>query len=480
MGTAYADLLARKRGVGADRGFDPIWLPPQLYPFQADLAAWAMRRGAAGLFADCGMGKSPMSLAWAENVRRHAGKPVLVVAPLAVSFQIVAEAAKFGMDAAISREGAVAGPITVTNYDRLHHFDPADWAGVVCDESSAIKACDGARRALVTRFARALPYRLLGSAMAAPNDYTELGTASEALGELGYIEVLNRFFINDRNTSAVGGAALAARRAKSWGDKGRGGVRVGEYRFKGHAEQPFWRWVASWARALRRPSDLGYPDDGYLLPPLDVREHIVAARAPRPGMMFDLPAVGIREEREEERRTLAERCQRAADLIADAGGTREAGPGIVWCHRNDESALLAKLIPGAVEVRGSDPSDEKEAKLLAFSRGEVRTLVTKPSIAGHGLNWQHCHRIVYFVSHSYEQYYQAVRRCWRYGQAHPVRVDVIATEGGLAALDSMRRKAAQADRMFGSLVACMRDAAGIARPPVRHTTPMEVPNWLLS
>jgi hypothetical protein len=470
--SSYDELLARKAGIGGEHGFAPVWMAEGLFPFQSDLVTWAARKGRAGIFADCGLGKSPMQLTWAENVRRHTGRPVLIVAPLAVTFQTEAEAAKFGIAAAISREGRVAEGITITNYDRLHHFDPDDWSGIVCDESSAIKGFDGQRRALVTRFARALPYRLLATATAAPNDYTELGTSSEALGELGLVDMLNRFFVNARKTGALGGAGGAVkRRAKSWNKTGGGDAT--EWRLKGHAEEPFWRWVSSWSRALRRPSDLGYPDDGFALPPLDVREHIVTARAPRPGMLFDLPAMGLREEREEERRTIGERCERAAALLADAD------PGIAWCHRNDESSLLATLIPGAVEVRGADPIEAKEESLMAFTRGQIRVLVTKPSIAGHGLNWQHCHRMVYFPSHSYEQYYQAVRRCWRFGQREPVLVDLVTTEGGQAARDNMARKAAQAERMFTALVRHMRDAAGIARID-NHTTEMEVPQWLAS
>jgi hypothetical protein len=464
----YRDFLDRKIGVGAERGFEPLWLPDQLYPFQVDLATWAIRKGSGALFADCGLGKTPMQLAWAENMLRRTGKPTLIVAPLGVTFQTAGEAAKFGVEAAISRDGTVAAGITVTNYDRLHHFEPADWGAIVAEESSAIKGFDGRRRALVTRFARALPHRLLATATAAPNDYTELGTSSEALGELGLVDMLNRFFINARKTGAIGGGASAQRRAKSWNTSG---GEASEWRLKGHAEAPFWRWVSSWARPLRRPSDLGYPDEGFALPPLDVVEHIVRARTTRPGMMFDLPASGLREEREEERRTIGERCENAAALLADADR------GIAWCHRNDESALLARLIPGAVEVRGSDDIEAKEEALLAFTRGEIRVLVTKPSIAGHGLNWQHCRRIVYFPSHSYEQYYQAVRRCWRFGQTGAVRVDIVATEGGRAALDNIRRKAAQADRMFAALVEFMREAQGLARID-GHTKQMEIPQWL--
>ena len=459
---SYADFLDRKTGVGGDHGFDPHWLPDQLFPFQRDLATWAIRKGRAGIFADCGLGKTPMQFAYAENILRHTGKPVLIVAPLGVTFQIEDEAAKFGVEAATSRDGRVAAGITATNYDRLHHFNADDWGGLLCDESSAIKAFDGQRQALVTGFARRLRYRLLATATAAPNDYTELGTSSEALGYLGHVDMLGRFFVNDRNTVAGQG------RSRLQGHRDKEG-----FRFKGHAETPFWRWVASWARALRRPSDLGYSDDGYTLPPLETREHIIRARQPRPGLLFDLPAVGLREELDEMRRSVTERCERAAELLADAQ------PGIAWCQRNDESALLAKLIPGAVEVKGSDPVEAKEEALRAFTRGEIRVLVTKPSIAGHGLNWQHCHRMTYFPSHSYEQYYQAVRRCWRFGQTQPVIVDIVTTEGGSNMLANLTRKSAQADQMFAALTAHMREALAIERDD-QYPLAMELPAWLAS
>lgn len=459
---SYEDFLSRKSSLGGDFGFAPTWLPDKLFAFQRDLAIWALRKGSAAILADCGLGKSPMELTFAENVRRHTGRPFLLVAPLGVTFQMEDEAAKWGVEAAISRDGRVAAGVTITNYDRLHRFDPADFGGFGGDESSVIKDAESVTRALVTAFARKLAYRLLGTATAAPNDYTELGTSSEVLGGLGHVDMLNRFFINDRQTVAGKGRSRLEghRNAEGW-------------RFKGHAEVPYWRWVASWARALRRPSDLGYPDDGYALPPLEVREHIIRARTPRPDMLFDVPAVGLREELDEQRRTVLERCERAAELLADAH------PGIAWCHRNDESATLARLIPGAVEVRGADPVEAKEEALRAFGRGEIRVLVTKPSIAGHGLNWQHCHRMTYFPSHSYEQYYQAVRRCWRFGQASPVVVDIVAAEGGQAALANLTRKAAQAERMFASLVEHMREAHGIARGD-GFPLEMEVPRWLVS
>lgn len=452
---SYASFIERKAQLDAADGFAPEVMPEYLFDFQAELVDWAVRQGRGAIFADCGLGKTPMQLAWAENVYRHTGRPVLIVTPLAVSFQVEAEAAKFGMEAHISRDGTVPGPLTVTNYDRLHHFEPNDFAGVVCDESSAIKSYDGERRKLVTEFLRKMRYRLLCTATAAPNDYIELGTSSEALGYLGYMDMLGRFFVNDQNTS---------RGVRHWG----GG---GKFRFKGHAEEPFWRWVSSWARAMRRPSDYGFSDDGFDLPPLELRQHVVEARVARDGALFDMPAVGLREEREELRRTLNERCERAADLLAGAESA------VAWCHLNAESALLTKLIDGAVEVSGTDHPDAKEEALRAFSCGEIRVLVTKPAIGAWGLNWQHCNRTTFFPSHSYEQYYQAVRRFWRFGQTNPVRVDVVTTEGGAGALRNLQRKAEQADRMFDALVAHMRDALSVRRD-LEFDKPVEVPSWL--
>lgn len=450
----YAEFLAAKAQLDGATGSAPVWMPDFLYPFQRSLTDWAIRMGRAALFEDCGLGKTPQQLVWAENVHRITGRPILIMAPLAVAQQTVAEAAKFGIEAAVSRDGRVAAPITVTNYERLHHFDRHAFGAVVCDESSVLKAFDGVLRAAITEFMREHSWRLLCTATAAPNDYVELGTSSEALGYLGFPEMLARFFTNDQK--------VTFRRA------GHGAVR-----FKGHAEEPFWRWVASWARAVRKPSDLGFGDDGFMLPPLEHRRHVVTATRPPQGMLFDLPAVGLREEREELRRTLTERCEKAAELLADAN------PGIAWCHLNDEGDLLTKLIAGAVQVKGSDDVDAKEEALTAFGRGEIRVLVTKPAIAGWGLNWQHCHRATYFPSHSFELRYQATRRIWRFGQQYPVTIDDITTPGGAAALRNLERKATQADRMFHALVLHMQDALHIRRSDP-FVKPVEVPAWLVA
>lgn len=453
--STYADFLTRKTQLDGGDGFAPNWTPDFLFPFQRDLMTWAVQQGRAALFADCGLGKTPTQLVWAENIRRHTGKPVLIVTPLAVSFQTAAEAEKFGIDAAVSRDGSVPAGITITNYERLEKFNPDTFGGVVCDESSAIKAFDGQRKAIVTEFLRTVRYRLLATATAAPNDYIELGTSSEALGYLGYMDMLGRFFINNQRNAAVGRYA------------GKGP----QWRFKGHAEDAFWRWVASWARAVRRPSDLGYDDTGFVLPGLTTRQHVVTALTPPTDTLFDLPAVGLKEEREELRRTLVERCEETAKVLVDAA------PGVAWCHLNAEGDLLTDLIDGAVQIAGADSNDAKEEKLLAFSRGEIRVLVTKPKIGAWGLNWQHCHRMTFFPSHSYEQFYQAVRRSWRFGQTHEVVVDIITTEGGVNVLRNLERKAAQADAMFDSLTAHMRNALTVNRT-VDYTQEVQVPSWL--
>ena len=454
---AYEAFLLRRAHSGAEVGFKPLWMPDFLFDFQSNLLDWSLRRGRGAIFADCGMGKTPMQLAWAENVVRHTNKPVLILTPLAVAQQTIREAHKFGIEAHRSNDGKVHPGINVTNYEKLHYFDPERFAAVVCDESSTLKAFDGKRRAEVTEFLRSRPYRLLCTATAAPNDYIELGTSSEALGEMGQVDMLNRFFKNDNNTSDTKGRMY-------------GGTM--QWRFKGHAEIPFWRWVCSWARAIRKPSDLGFANGSFILPPLIEREHIVETRTMADGMLFALPATNMAEEREERRRTLPERCEMAAELVAN---TKQ--PAVIWCHLNAEGDMLAKIVKGGRQVSGSDSDETKEEAYEAFASGQLRVLIIKPKIGAFGLNWQHCSHVVTFPSHSYEQYYQAVRRCWRFGQTRPVIVDVIATEGEKGIKENMRRKAEAADRMFSLLVKYMNDSMrlGILH---RYEKEEEVPAWL--
>lgn len=453
--SSYIDFIAGKQQVDGDYGFEPEFLPEWLFDYQVALVQWSCRKGRAAIFADCGMGKTPMQLVWGENVRMKTGKPILALTPLAVSYQTVGEAERFGIEAVRSTGGKPKAGIVVTNYERLHHFSPDDFGGVICDESSILKNFDGATKAAVTEFMRTIPYRLLCTATAAPNDYHELGTSSEALGYLGYQDMLSRFFKEDIIKDYLG-----------WGRKA--------YRFRGHAEDPFWRWVCSWARACRKPSDLGFDDGRLVLPALREREVIVNSSQARAGMLFSLPAESLQDQREERRITLRDRCEEAARIVC-----AHDAASVVWCHLNDEADLLERTIPDCRQVSGSQSEDEKEEILLAFQRGQLKRLVTKPKIGCFGLNWQHCHSVVTFASHSWEQYYQAVRRCWRFGQTQPVDVHVIATEGEVGVLANLRRKADNADNMFQSLVRHMGNAMAVDH---RRTFPNSerMPAWLAS
>lgn len=445
----YSDFLDRKTQLGCDHGFEPSWMPDNLFPFQMSLVEWACRKGRAAIFADCGLGKTPMQLNWAENVVRKTDGRVLILTPLAVAFQTVKEGEKFGIEVKHRREGLQNGDrIVVTNYERLHYFNPNDFNGVVCDESSILKNFDGETRKAITDFMRKRPYRLLCTATAAPNDYIELGTSSEALGVMERKHMLAQFFTHDGGDTAT-------------------------WRLKGHArERLFWRWVCSWARACRKPSDLGFEDNGFKLPSLMVRDHIVTAAKPRDGYLFDIAAVGLDEQREDLRRTIDERCGMVAELC-----NAHDLPAVCWCNLNAEADAIARAVRGAVNVQGSDSDEEKEEAFAGFANGDIRVIVSKASIAGFGLNWQHCAHETFFPSHSYEQYYQCVRRCWRFGQKNPVTVDIVTTDGQQNVLRNMERKAEAASEMFAQLVALMRDELQIKKT-TGYTKREEIPSWL--
>jgi hypothetical protein len=471
----YAEFLQAKAQLGGLHGFAPVVRPAWLYDFQTALLDWAIRKGRAAIFADCGLGKTPMQLVWAQNIVEHTNGSVLILTPLAVSAQTVREGAKFGIECHRSLDGHRPTRIVVTNYERLHYFNPTDFAGVVCDESSILKHFSGATQKQVTRFLLKVPYRLLCTATAAPNDYIELGTSSEALGELGYSEMLTRFFKQDDKKPHRLEDIKQWRMARDPDHFAKLAFRVsqqiGQWRLKGHAVTPFWRWMASWARACRKPSDLGFADASFLLPPLQQRDHIVVPKSPGSGLLFVRPAVGLAEERDERRRTLDERCRLVADLVNDDQ------PAVIWCHLNVEGNTLARIIPGSVQVKGADSDSVKETAYLAFAAGDIRVLITKPVIGAWGLNWQQCAHVVTFASHSYEQFYQSVRRCWRFGQRRPVTVDVISTEGEVHVRNSMMKKAEAADVMFAQLVQHMRDATHIA-PLAEHDIPVMIPTWV--
>lgn len=451
----YREFLKSKSHTIDNHGFDPVFMPDFLFDFQRDLVTWACRKGRAAIFADCGLGKTPMQLVWAQNVVEKTGGRVLILTPLAVSAQTKREANKFNIDCERSFDGKPTSNITITNYEKLDKFNTSDYVAVVCDESSILKNYSGSYRSSITEFMKKMSYRLLCTATAAPNDYHELGTSSEALGEMGYMDILNKYFKNDMNNSATGrvyGVAL-------------------KWRFKGHAEIPFWRWVCSWGRAVRKPSDLGYSNDGFELPPLIENEYIVETEKTPPGFLFPVAAVGLKEQREERRRTIEERCEKAAQL---SGDNRQC---LIWAHLNDECDLLEEIIPGSKQVKGGDSDEKKEETLQAFADGELKTLITKPKIGAFGLNFQSCSHVVFFPSHSYEQYYQGVRRCWRYGQKNPVNVDIVSTVGEVDVLKNLQRKAKQADVMFDNLVKLMNDSLAF-RLENNFNQKEIIPSWL--
>lgn len=452
---SYEGFLQRKAQLEGGAGFDPVFMPSFLFDFQSHIVNWSLTHGRTAILADCGLGKTPMEFVWAENVVRHTNGNVLIITALAVGAQMVTEAVKFDIEVHRSNDGKAHRGITITNYEQLHKFNPDDFVGCVCDESSILKSFSGAHRSEITVFMRKIPYRLLATATAAPNDYLELGTSSEALGYLGHMDMLARFFKNDLNNSASG---------RMRGD-------VIKWRFKGHAELPFWRWVCSWARAIRKPSDLGFDDTGFILPPMVEEEHLVRVDSLADGMLFALPAVGLKEQREERRRTVRERCEKVASLI-DTGEQ-----AVAWCHLNDEGDILEQMIPDAIQVSGKDSDAAKEEKLLAFSSGQARVMITKQKICGWGLNWQQCHHTTIFPSHSFEAYYQCLRRFWRFGQKNSVKVDIVTTEGELGVLKNLQRKSVQAGRMFSNLVAEMNASMAIDRASKFNTT-QEVPQWL--
>lgn len=474
----YTDFLAKKSQDSTLYGFTSPALPGFLFDFQQSLVDWALRKGRAAIFADCGLGKTPMQLVWAQQIVERTNRPVLILSPLAVAQQTVAEGQKFGIEVIRSRQGEKppGARILVTNYERLHHFDPEDFAGVVCDESSILKHFTGATQTAVTRFLLKMPYRLLCTATAAPNDYIELGTSAEALGEIAYSDMLSRFFRQSDNKPHLMQQIKdekTLKHAPEYYQKlaYRVAQQISQWRLKGHAVQPFWRWVSSWARACRRPSDLGFPDGEFLLPPLIEKEHTVESVAPPEGMLFTLQAFGLKEEREERRRTLKDRCRYVASLV-DHGR-----PAVVWCHMNDEGLLLDTMIPDAVEIAGRHSDEEKEERYEGFRNGQVRVLVIKPKIGAWGLNWQHCADVVTFASHSYEQYYQAIRRCWRFGQQSAVTVHIVGTPGEERIKANMERKSKAADAMFTALVQEMQHAERIERTS-KETTPITTPQWL--
>lgn len=462
----YESFMIRKSQSGGDAGLKPVYIPDCMFDFQKFLVEWSLgNSGRGAILSDCGTGKTLQELVWAENVVRHTNGRVILVTPNAVSAQTVQEGEKFGIETVRSKGGKFPSnaKIIVTNYEQLENFDANDFVGFIGDEASILKNATGVTRNRVTQFVKHMKYRLMATATPAPNDFFELGTLSESLGYLGHMDMLQRFFKNDLNNSA----------------SGRMHGKVIEWRFKGHAEEPFYKYICSWARAARQPSDLGFGDmqdrDGrqrpFVLPNLIETEYLVESNKLREGMLYAVPAFGMREQREERRVSIEERCEEAA-IRCDGHES-----SLLFCQLNPEGDLIEKILPGCVQVSGSDSDEEKEEKFAAFVSGQIRRLVTKGKIAAFGLNFQHCSHQVCFPDNSFEKYYQQVRRCLRFGQKNDVEVDIVLTEGDRTVMNNQRRKAKQAEEMFSKMIARMNEALRIERG-TKFTVEEESPAWL--
>lgn len=429
---SYHDFIASKGIATQSTGVAPGDLPPRLFPHQKTAVEYALEKGRAALFLDTGLGKSGCEAVFADQARRETNKPSLILTPLAVAKQMQRECEAFDVESRVVRESEdVWSGVNIANYERLSKLDVSRFGAVVLDESSILKSFAGStKRALVEAF-RDTPFRLAATATPAPNDYMELGTHSEFLGVMSSMEMLCRWFINDTSTAS-----------QNW-------------RLKGHAVQSFWQWVASWARAASLPSDLGGTDHEFILPPLNVLLHTVSVdltQGADDGVLFRIPDNSATSIHKEKKRTMHERVECAAEIA-----NNHSDPVIVWCERDDESAALVKAIPDAIEVKGSMPADKKEVALEAFTLGQSRVIVTKPKLAGFGLNWQHARRQVFAsISHSYEQYYQAVRRSWRFGQSGKVTANVVIAETEHGIWRNIQRKSADHDKMKRAMSDAMR------------------------
>ena len=426
----YQDFILNKAVIDMPTGSNPVYIPDVLFDFQKDIVRWAVRRGRAAVFADCGLGKTLMQLVWAVNVQKITGGDILILAPLAVSSQTAREAEKM-LDISVticaSQENVKHG-INITNYEKLHNFNPDYFAGVVLDESSIIKHhTSKTRAALITAFAKT-PFRLACTATPSPNDYMELGNHAEFLGAMSRSEMLSMFFIHDGGDTA-------------------------KWRLKGHADEEFWKWLCSWAVMIRKPSDLGYEDNNFSLPEMITHNNVVELGKPLNGMLFAMPAKTMAERRQARKESLEERCRVAAELV-----NKSEEAWVVWCDLNAESELLSKMIHDAVEVKGSDSNEKKEAAMTGFSDGKHRVIVTKTSIAGFGMNWQNCHNMAFVgLSDSFEAYYQGCRRCWRFGQKNTVNCHIITSDMEGNVVKNIARKERDAAEMAENMLVHMEE-----------------------
>lgn len=430
----YEHFLASKRHSSANYGFDAQWMPDCAFDFQRFIIEKALRKGRIGIFADTGLGKTLMQVTIAENVIRQTNQRVLILTPLAVAFQFIDEAARIGVhDIEHTKDGKFTKKIVVCNYERMHLLNPDDFVCVIADESSILKNFAGKTRDQIVAFIKRVPYRFLSTATPSPNDFIELGNSSEALGYMGYMDMLTKFFKSNQ------------------GSVDSNNRNIGEkFYLKPHAERDFFAWVNQWSVMVKKPSDLGFSDEGYELPPLITNKHIVHNSSTwcidGQTSMFAMPAKTMTEVREEQKLTVHERCERAVKLAY--GKT-----SVYWCNLNEESALLSRLDPNAVEIVGGMSVDQKEEILVSFAHGEIERLITKAKMTSMGLNWQHCNHTVFFPTWSYEQYYQAIRRFWRFGQKREVTCDMVISEGQERVLEALEQKTNKAIDLYANLVA---------------------------
>lgn len=427
----YIDFIEGKRHLESDGGIKPIFMHDRAFDFQQFVCEKAIRKGRCALFKDTGLGKTLDQLIIAQNYIKTFNKPVLIITPLAVAFQFLKEAEKFGIDdIEYSRDGKFKSKIVICNYERLDKFNHEDFCAVLLDESSILKNFDGAIKTQVTAFLKKVQYRYLFTATPSPNDFVELGTSSEALGYLGYMDMLSRFFTNNENSISPNDIGV-------------------KWVLKPHAERDFFAWVSSWSISMRKPSDLGFDDSSHILPKLTVNDNIAkndhVLFLNGQGELFVKPSSRLTEVRDEQKQTIIKRCEKASELGVNAGTT------VYWTNFNAEAAKIGEIDREAVEISGSMNIDKKEEILLAFANGDIKRLITKAKITAFGLNWQHCNHTVFFPTFSYEQYYQAIRRFWRFGQTKPVTVDLVYSEGQEKVVQSLKAKKEKADALFSSL-----------------------------
>lgn len=429
----YQKFIDSKRHSIGSFGFDAKWMPEKAFDFQRHIIQKSVKKGRIGIFADTGLGKTLIQLSLAKNVVEETNKKVLILTPLAVAFQFIDEAESIGVDdIEHSKDGSFKKKIVVCNYERLHHYNPDDFVCVILDESSILKNFDGKIKAQITAFIKKVPYRFLSTATPSPNDFIELGTSSEALGYMGYMDMLTKFFRNNQNSVDSNNRNI--------GEK---------FYLKPHAERDFFAWVNQWSIMVKKPSDIGFSDDGYELPALIKNYHKVNNES-----LIDVSgqvqlitpiAKTMTEVRHEQQQTITGRCELAAQLAADK-------TSVYWCNFNEESALLKKLDPEAIEIVGSMSIDKKEDILINFQKGNIKRIITKAKMTSMGLNWQHCNHSVFFPTWSYEQYYQAIRRFWRFGQKNDVTIDIVASDGQDRVLEALEQKTKKAAELHENLV----------------------------